>query len=79
MNYYNIRLVGYYFNEKCATWHKRGNQVFIFAEILIVNSVATPQVFSLWTGVTAPRSTAVTFVFSRKIQVAQVRTFHELA
>jgi hypothetical protein len=52
-NYYNIRLVGYFFNEKCAAWHKRGTQVFIFAEILIVNSVATKQVFSLWTVVTA--------------------------
>ena len=36
----------------------------------MLNSVATQHVFSLWTGVTAPHSTAVTFVFSRKIQMA---------
>lgn len=79
INYCNIRLVGYFFNEKCAAWHKRGTQVFIFAEILTLNSVATQQVFSCWTGVTAPRRTPVTFVFSRKIQIARVRTFPELA
>ena len=53
--------------------------MFTFAEILILKSVATQQAFSLWTGIPAPRSTAVTFVFSRKLQKAYLRTFPELA